>query len=69
MASLDDSANDLFNKIASSVAPKWETPEDLNRMSIEGLWGSTHQARLVRSTGSIRIFGVNVRDQIGRAHV
>ncbi|TFC44868.1 hypothetical protein E3T24_13995 [Cryobacterium sp. TmT2-59] len=66
MASLSDAADELFNQLAASAAPKWETPEDLNRMSIEGLWGSTHQARLVRSTGSIRIFGVNVQDHQAR---
>ncbi len=66
MASLSDSADELFNRLANTAGPKWDTPEDLNRMSIEGLWGSSHQARLVRSTGSIRIFGVNVRDHQAR---
>lgn len=66
MASPNDSSDDLFDLLAASTAPAWETPEDLNRMSIEGLWGSTHQARLVRSTGSIRVFGVNVRDHQAR---
>lgn len=66
MASLSDAADELFNRLAASAAPKWDTPEDLNRMSIEGLWGSGHQARLVRSTGSIKIFGVNVRDHQAR---
>lgn len=57
---------ELGARIEAMDGLEWERPSDLNRMSLEGLWTSGDAARKVRSSGSIRLFGVNVRDHQAR---
>lgn len=66
MDSPNDGSNNLRDRLRAAQGPQWERPEDLNRMSIEGLWGARSPARIVRSTGSIRVAGVNVQDHQAR---
>lgn len=65
MASPSDDG-DLGARIEAMDGLEWERPSDLNRRSLEGLWTSGDAARKVRSSGSIRLFGVNVRDHHAR---
>lgn len=57
MASPNDA--DLRARLIAAGAPAWERPQDLNRISIEGLWGVS-AARVIRSVGAIRISGASV---------
>lgn len=66
MDSPAEPTGDLRSRLQAATGPQWDRPEDLTRMSIEGLWGSRSAARIVRSTGSIRVAGSNVRDHQAR---
>lgn len=66
MDSESDRINALWQKLSDAEAPKWERPQDLNRLSMQGLWGASVVARVVRSMGSIRIAGPNVLEHQAR---
>jgi len=59
------SREELEAALSALPAMAWQDPRDLNRMSIEGLFG-TSGARVLRSSGSIRLHGVNVANHAAR---
>ncbi|GAA2085532.1 hypothetical protein GCM10009840_23360 [Pseudolysinimonas kribbensis] len=60
------SPEEIEAALAAASAPEWETPRDLNRISLEALFGGGAGARTLRSSGSLRLFGVNVTNHSAR---
>jgi|GEM_PF-2934545 len=59
------SKEELEAALSSLPTRPWTDPRDLNRMSLEGLFG-TGGARVQRSTGSIRLHGASVSHHAAR---
>lgn len=59
------SREELEAALSSLPAQVWDDPRDLNRMSLEGLFG-TGGARVLHSSGSIRLHGVSVSNHAAR---
>src|SRR5690606_17939338 len=58
--------DELEAALANLPVREWGEPRDLNRMSIEGLFGAGSGARTLRSSGSIRLHGVVVANHSAR---